>query len=286
MQVILIRHAERLKTQPDKCAELSDCGRRRTRRLAAHLRKLNVVPTHYFSSRWEHAKQTAAILAADHSPAVPRPVIEVDALTPEPPEDKFSLENIEEHARANNVSLAALDTVAFVGHESRLSQLVARFTGRRVRPLDQLDAVCVQANSLTDLHLGRGEVAWRIPVRVHMEEHLRGKLHSKTTVAALLAGFNATALVEILTGDQPQRSSVLLQSLPAPDWFLSLIPWLPVVILSISLALFISAVYIYDHLSMPEGFWGLTRAVSYRRLPRSVRRTKDQHGMVYAYMPT
>jgi hypothetical protein len=74
----------------------------------------------------------------------------------------------------------------------------------------------------------------------YQEDQLRSKVHSKMTVASLLAGFVLTALSAVLVLDKR-------------PW-----PWdrvSAIVAMTASLALFLAAVYIYDQLSMPSGFW-------------------------------
>jgi hypothetical protein len=58
------------------------------------------------------------------------------------------------------------------------------------------------------------------------------------TVATFLAGFVFAALVEIVLGDD------------FPPW-----RQVATVVLTLALGLFVVAVYVYDELSMPEGFW-------------------------------
>ena len=88
---------------------------------------------------------------------------------------------------------------------------------------------------------GRGELLFRIPVADFQEEQLRSKVQSKLLVASLLAGFTATILFQLLLQETRQDMS-LLQEIGA-------------ISLTGSLALFIASIYIYDQLSMPEGFW-------------------------------
>ena len=121
-----------------------------------------------------------------------------------------------------------------------MSDLVVELTGSRARQIPHGGAVCVHGESLQALLCGRGSILFRYPTVDHQEEQLRSKVNSKMTVATFLAGFVFTALSALL----------LLQG---ADW-----TWHRVVAaaaLTAALVLFVSAVYIYDQLSTPPGFW-------------------------------
>lgn len=166
-----------------------------------------------------------------------RPVV-IDALTPG--SGPGSLEDVLEQAHRAGVDVRAQNCMVLVGHEGRLSDLLVELTGHRSRPVAHGGAVSVQGPTLTDLESGRGRVHYRFPTVDHQEDELRPKVTSKMTVATFLAGFVFTAL-----------SGVLL--LPGPQWPAHRI--IAVVALTASLSLFISAVYIYDQLATPAGFW-------------------------------
>ena len=51
--------------------------------------------------------------------------------------------------------------------------------------------------------------------------------------------------------------------------------------LSAALACFVSAVFIYDRLNMPVGFWEAQRQAPYKSLPKLVQDNKDRHGLIY-----
>ena len=76
--------------------------------------------------------------------------------------------------------------------------------------------------------------------RAEVESQLRDKIASKMTVATLLAGFTFAALLELLK-DAEHLSSVSIE--------------ISVISLTLALALFIAAVYMYDRLNMPRKFW-------------------------------
>lgn len=73
-----------------------------------------------------------------------------------------------------------------------------------------------------------------------LDAQLRAKVTSKMTVATFLAGFTFAALLQLL--NDPTR----LSSAPIKVAVLSL---------TLALALFIAAVYMYDRLSMPREKW-------------------------------
>lgn len=73
-----------------------------------------------------------------------------------------------------------------------------------------------------------------------IQSQLRAKIASKMTVATFLAGFTFAALLELLR-DSEQLSSMAIQ--------------IAVITLTLALALFVAAVYMYDRLNMPQRFW-------------------------------
>ena len=79
---------------------------------------------------------------------------------------------------------------------------------------------------------------------------MKEKLVGKTTVAALLAGFTFTALLELVK--DPER----LQFMGRVN-FNAIRYSLPIFFLTLSFVGFLAAVYIYDRLSMPEDFSGI-----------------------------
>ena len=59
------------------------------------------------------------------------------------------------------------DTIVVVGHEPRLSLLIATATGKRIRPLEHLEVACLDVGDAQSMRLGLAELAWRYPVRAH-----------------------------------------------------------------------------------------------------------------------
>jgi hypothetical protein len=152
-------------------------------------------------------------------------------------------------------------TFLLVGHDPRLRQLITQFTGARLEPLDYLDMVCIVAGSANDLRLGRAKVDWRYPVRNTSEADLRQKVTSKMTVATFLAGFTFTSL-GVALGDLNVTASPAGMPLPVtsfdyvfPAEWNQFIKVAALLLLSLSIGLFVGAVYVYDQLAMPPGLW-------------------------------
>jgi phosphohistidine phosphatase SixA len=135
---------------------------------------------------------------------------------------------------------SAFEVILLVGHAPGLDDLLTELTGGRSRPLESGSVVGVEGESLVDLLKGNGKIDFRFPVVDHGEKELREKAQSKMTISTFLAGFVFSALIEVLlSSDHPlntQRQAAAI-------------------VLTLSLALFVGAIYIYDQLSMPPGFW-------------------------------
>jgi phosphohistidine phosphatase SixA len=284
VQIIFIRHGQKEKGVNDEEAPLTEHSEEKVRKLAVLFRDFGVKPDHYFTSTYLHTKDTAKILY-NYLSVNGSQIIEVEALTPIPKTaGQFNLENIIDRAHVHNVFLQSPfpKTLAFVGHEGRLSQLITRVSGKRLRPLDHLDAVCVEAESFQDLRLGRGKVVWRIPVKEYQEEELRKKITAKTTIATVLAGFTFTAL--FLTLRDISLPQGLAEMGTITQTINTALPLLATVCLTAAMALFIAAVYIYDILTMPEGFWFTSQQTEWKKLPSIVQKNKEQHGLLYGHM--
>jgi hypothetical protein len=182
-----------------------------------------------------------------------------------------SFEHVYDESKAAGVDLSGLQVVGVVGHEPRLSQLLTRMTSKRARPLERIEAVCLEADSFRALLQGGARLAFRLPVVAYQEAGLREKVRSKMTVAALLAGFAFAALSQV-----PIRA-------PSP----ASIPFqrMAVTCLTAAVGLFVAAVYIYDRLAMPEGFWVYGDRPKGRQIrSRGFREARRQHGPLYAHM--
>jgi hypothetical protein len=182
------------------------------------------------------------------------------------PGNPGGIEDIMTVAEDRGVDLHEEQTVLIVGHEGRLSNLVMQVTGKRCRPIPHGGAVAVHADSVETMLKAHGVIDFRFPVVDHQEADLRPKIQSKMTVASFLAGFVSAALVSTLfVDDFTTRRQVAA------------------VLLTLALALFVITVYLYDELSMPEGFWlsGRRSAVR-RRLERRQERNSDRRWQAVA----
>ena len=122
------------------------------------------------------------------------------------------------------------------------------------------------------------------------EEELRPKIQSKMTVATFLAGFTFNALLLILNGHDMPSVDAVFQLLDGTrtdaETIVSLLALIGVLCLTAALALFISAVYMYDVLLMPRRFWTSRNQQEPKvdRLPVGLRGPAKEHGEVYAHM--
>jgi phosphohistidine phosphatase SixA len=128
MRVVLVRHGEKaaLDNVEDDRQPLSSDGEQQVRSLARILRRLDVRPDIYLTSKHEHAVATAALLASQLSEPAIADVKQVAALTPRSTTSTF--EEILEEAETLGVPFRDFREVALVGHEPRLNQLITRLT--------------------------------------------------------------------------------------------------------------------------------------------------------------
>jgi phosphohistidine phosphatase SixA len=233
MQLLLIRHGCRERGLPDRDKPLTDPVREELKGLARALRELSVVPARYVTSTKCHSYETAECLHEAISENTDARICQIDELdTTRAPLEVFD-------AVKKVGGLEETEITALVGHEPSLGQLLMALTSVRHRPLACGSAVCLSAPTARDLLKGHGQVDFRWPVVDYQEQELREKIRSKAGVATFLAGFTFTALTVVLS-----RSGSL-------SWY----DMVATVALTVSLALFVACIYIYDSLSMPEGFW-------------------------------
>src|SRR5205085_22988 len=160
--------------------------------------------------------------------------------------EKFLKRTLREHSQNFEAILEAIrgtgkEVIAIVGHEPRLGQLYTRLTGERSRPLAQGEVICLEADKFDEFLFGKGHLAFRWPFLNHGEEKLREKVHSKVEVSTFLAGFNFAVLVELLKHESTKNMNAFQIT--------------ALLLFTVSLALFVAAIYMYDRLGMPEGFW-------------------------------
>jgi phosphohistidine phosphatase SixA len=236
VQMILVRHA--VRDADDDNGGLSRRGTHQATILADALKRRGVEPDLYLTSGRTHAKRTAEHLIDVLTPGSSSVVL--DALTPDCGPGGID-DVVEEAARANH-GLESASCVVLVGHEGRLSDLVTELTSNRSRPIGHGHAMCITAGNIHEFLVGHGKACYRYPTADHQEEAVRAKVTSKMTVSTFLAGFVFTAL-----------SAILVLDVDDEGW-----PWhrdIAIIALTLSLVLFIAAVYIYDQLGTPAGFW-------------------------------
>jgi phosphohistidine phosphatase SixA len=234
VDIVLVRHG----VHHDHA--LSDRGRHQAVMLSQAFGLRGTEPTLLLSSSLQHAQETARLLA-EHAASQGLPAMEpvpLAALTPKCGPGGF--DDVIRQAEAVGAGLEFHSCVLVVGHEGRLSDLVTELTGVRLSPVASGGAVCIRGQSLQDLVAGRGSVHYHYPTVDHQEEPIRAKINSKMTVSTFLAGFVFTAL-----------SAVLL--LPLDTWPLHRV--VAASALTAALVLLIAAVYIYDQMGTPSGFW-------------------------------
>lgn len=295
-RAILVRHGEKQTGEGDDKASLSSKGVQQARRVGEFLKSLSLGAELILTSRFAHARETAEELARNLG--VTR-IIEAAPLTPNTKSD-FSIEALVAEAADKGCPLPDHGVILLVGHEPRLTQVSTMMTSQRFPPLDRLEFLCIEAQDLRELRLGRGEVQWRCILR-ELEQSprptvdtskndLRDKLIGKMTVAALLAGFTFTALLELVKED----NGLHLEKMPGwgewgafvnPEAAPVLFGIMAVVCLTLSFAIFLAAVYVYDRLSMPENFLEYSPIRStISKYSKGYSAREERFGFVYASM--
>lgn len=231
MELVLVRHASRHEDS------LTARGEHQVERLASALENRDVHPSLFLSSRAPYAQRTRDMLAdrlTTDEPAVRELCSPLDPV----PGNPSGIDNIVAALHVSGVELDDHGSVLLVGHEGRLSSLLVQLIGERSRPVPRGGAVGVRGDSFEALLKGCGKIDFRFPVVDHQEAELRPKVQSKMTVATFLAGFVSAALV----------TTLFVDDFSAPRQVAT-------VLLTVALALFVVTIYVYDELSMPEGFW-------------------------------
>ncbi|KAF0956741.1 hypothetical protein MLGJGCBP_00239 [Rhodococcus sp. T7] len=229
MIFVFVRHGARTDQK------LSARGSYQMHILAKALAVQELCPTHIFSSEADHALESARILSKELSDKVDP--IKLEALKPEG--GPSGIDVLVGQIEGTGAALSGASAVVIVvGHEGRLSDLVTDVSGNREHPIAHGGAVCIQGSALADFQAGRGRVHYRYPTVDYQEDKLRPKVQSKMVVSTFLAGFVFTALNALLLEEK--------------EW-----PWhrvVAAVALTVSLALFVAAVYAYDQIGTPSGF--------------------------------
>lgn len=268
MRILLIRHGAREQPTgvPDSETSLSAKGRSEVEQRGRDLALVGIHLDAMLTSQYRHAGESGTILAGMTSlQSASLPVVQLAALTPH--SETETVAEITVEAGQAGIDLAHLSTVGVVGHEPRLSQLLTRLTGSRARPLGRADAVCVEAATWQEFLMGQGHVAFRLPVVDYQESALRDKMHSKVSASALMAGFTSTGLFLMI------------------DAVMSGFNIVAAILLAVALVLFVGAIFIYDRLSMPEGFWtDEERSMGGRGRGSSFDEACERNGPMHTYM--
>ena len=247
-------------------------------------------PSRVFVSSHQHSKDTACILS-NKSELLSQDGIPVELAPELTPNSGTGIDSM--FARIDSSMTPPMNaTFWLVGHDPRLRQLVTQFTGVRLEPLNYLDMVCVVADSANGLRLGRAKVSWRYPVRNTSENELREKVTSKMTVATFLAGFTFTALGVALSSLDKTACPATLPPIASFDYVIPcewsmFVKVAALLLLSLSLGLFVGAVYVYDQLAMPRGLWDSEGKESlwYRWFQTAgLKNNLKKNGYVYAHM--
>lgn len=264
---------QRARAVADLLTPLGPDGEEQTNQLALWLQPifspLDLSATIFLSSYYKHAQDMVSSLGRQCAAGEAQPrVLSLRSLTPNSKSETF--EDILAEAEQQGIDLLQHRLIICVGHEPRLSHLYTRLTGKRTRPFNRADVVAVGAVSWAELGAGTGQQKFRLPVADHQEEALRSKVQSKMTVATFLAGFVAAVLFNLLlagtTSPLGQVAGILI---------------------TVSLSLFVAVVYIYDRLSMPEGFWvdeDRPSRFQWRPGNQEFQRNLEQQGPLYTHM--
>lgn len=302
LTLVLVRHGEREVGEPDSDQPLTDLAIEQAKRLGKRLLELADRPGQILVSTHRHARQTVEGIVLGMG-LEPVPTNESHALTPGTGGDGIPHWLRDELYRELKEAITDKNSIVLlVGHETRLSQIVLGFTGQRLRPLLALESICITAKAWKALWLGTGCVSWRYPVRNWLEGELTNKISSKMTVATFLASANFVGLIELLIGQRhflsPAFGSMVLSpaeciSSPAAavcSYLLLFTPpfylfWGAVVSQTIAAALFVVAVYMYDRLTMPLGFWLLDKPPRWSSGRDAESNEWNMlHGYLYAHM--
>lgn len=295
LNIVFVRHGRRTYARDFKGNDAEDpldqSEHEVVKNCCSVLENAGVCPSRVFVSGHQHAQDTARILC-NNLELLSEDSIPVELVPELTPQSGTDIDGM--LARIDpSIAPSMNGTFLLVGHDPRLRQLITQFTGVRLEPLDYLDMVCVAAGSANDLRLGRANVDWRYPVRNTSEAELRQKVTSKMTVATFLAGFTFTSLGVALNSLSKTASAagkppplVPFDYVMPSEWGL-FINVAALLLLSLSLGLFVGAVYVYDQLAMPRGLWDSegkeSRWFRWFHTPK-LKDNLRKNGYVYAHM--
>jgi len=155
MDIILIRHGQKVPSSPDNEAPLAPEGLAQVDHLKDQLAKLDLRPTIYLRSKFKRAQQTVERLLN---------VYPINALTPKNNTliSEHILQTIIDEAKEEGIELDQQTKVVIAGHHPQLSQILASLTSTPVQPIDTGKGVWVRAASLSDFLQGQGKILQRI----------------------------------------------------------------------------------------------------------------------------
>jgi phosphohistidine phosphatase SixA len=161
MDIILIRHGQRVPTPPEKDpkASLTQEGLAQADHIREQLVQRNLHPGIYLRSNFKRSLQAAERLSSVYPMNALTP-----SLNPNPPTIPVEniLPSIIEEAHEQGVELDQQTTIAIVGHEPQLSQMLAFLTSTPTQSIDIGKGVWIRAASLSDFLQGQGRIQEQI----------------------------------------------------------------------------------------------------------------------------
>jgi phosphohistidine phosphatase SixA len=275
MNVVLMRHAERKTDQLEEIAGLTFKGKKKAKETALAIPPAiksfgKIKPIKPFDiilhGGTTAATETATTLQTTGGGLV-ETLVPCTALSPGQ-ESKWPdiRKHIEEHLKG---PLGDESSVALVGHDPGISSLLSWLTAKNCRIIERGEAVLLTGRPC-DMDR-RDAIVVRTFGSTYSSELLRKKVEMKMTVSTFLAGFTIPVLVELVKD-------------PSHEGFSA---WraLATVIFTLSLGLFVVAVYTYDALLMPSEFWGpTTKRVEPKKSHSNFSHDYWLNGPLYAYM--
>ncbi len=259
MNLVLMRHASRIKNVPEVEAGLTDDGQKMTTETANAMKSKRIFFDIVLHSKAAAAKQTALQLAPEDK------VEEFLPLTPHSQED-LNWESIKKRIREDQLSNEGY-CIALVGHHPRITRLLKLLTGKNCRTIERGEAVQLNG-SPSVMERGNATVS-RTFGSTHSSELLRKKIELKMTVSTFLAGFTIPVLVELVKDPTEGFSAFRAAA---------------TVLFTLALGLFVVAVYMYDELLMPVEYWGPPDESHQPKRNSTFAHDYRLNGPLYAYM--
>lgn len=161
MDIILIRHGQREVTSqgPEPDAPLKPEGLAQADHIREQLAQKNLHPGVYLRSNFKRSLQAAERIASVYPMNALTPL-----LNPNPPTIPIEniLQSIIDEAHEQGVELDQQTTIAIVGHEPQLGQMLGFLTSTQDQSIDIGKGVWITATSLSDFLRGQGRLQERI----------------------------------------------------------------------------------------------------------------------------